>query len=376
MKCPKCNVEIIKGNGFCSKCGCYIGGIVQDSIDPINGYNQDSIDPIEGYYQTPIDPVSIKKKPMKKILPVVLSIVLMIAMGVGIIGFENAELRNSDAKIIDISSSQYLTLLLKSDGTVEAIYEIGNGQLGVDVSKWNDIVDIYAIKFDAYGITSDGTVVYSGFDGGIETLGVDSWTDIVAVFGDRIIIGVKTDGTIVYTNDSHTDVSFIELAEDTSHYREMMKWEDVVQYDVNWYKSVGLMSDGTVVAAGENNYGQCDVSEWTNIIAIAGGPHHTVGLKSDGTVIAAGSNANHKCEVEGWNDIVAICAGETITVGLKSDGTVVATGYNVDGQCNVFDWTDIVAVSTTGERTYGVKTDGRIVVAGYYSDDPVLEKWF
>ena len=28
---------------------------------------------------------------------------------------------------------------------------------------------------------------------------------------------------------------------------------------------VGLKSDGTVVAAGDNEDGQCDVSDWTNI---------------------------------------------------------------------------------------------------------------
>lgn len=31
------------------------------------------------------------------------------------------------------------------------------------------------------------------------------------------------------------------------------------------YNTVGLKSDGTVVAAGDNKYGRCDVSNWTNI---------------------------------------------------------------------------------------------------------------
>ncbi|WP_242295075.1 RCC1 domain-containing protein, partial [Bacillus cereus group sp. BfR-BA-01381] len=30
--------------------------------------------------------------------------------------------------------------------------------------------------------------------------------------------------------------------------------------------TVGLKSDGTVVAVGENTYGQCDVSSWRNIL--------------------------------------------------------------------------------------------------------------
>lgn len=54
--------------------------------------------------------------------------------------------------------------------------------------------------------------------------------------------------------------------------------------------SVGLKSDGTVVAVGRNNDGQCNVSEWHNIVGIAAGDWHTVGLKSDGTVTTVGNN--------------------------------------------------------------------------------------
>ena len=52
--------------------------------------------------------------------------------------------------------------------------------------------------------------------------------------------------------------------------------------------TVGLKSDGTVVAVGRNDEGQCDVGDWTDITQVAAGAAHTVGLKSDGTVVAAG----------------------------------------------------------------------------------------
>ena len=61
--------------------------------------------------------------------------------------------------------------------------------------------------------------------------------------------------------------------------------------------TVGLKSDGTLTAVGDNKYGQCDVGSWRNIVAVAAGNvhkarntgnSHTVGLKSDGKVIAAG----------------------------------------------------------------------------------------
>ena len=68
------------------------------------------------------------------------------------------------------------------------------------------------------------------------------------------------------------------------------------------------------------------------------GHYHTVGLKSDGTVVAVGSNNYGQCDVSGWKNIVAVSARASYTIGLKSDGTVVAVGWNNYGQCDVSEW--------------------------------------
>ena len=162
--------------------------------------------------------------------------------------------------------------------------------------------------------------------------------------------------------------------------------------------TVALKTDGTVVAVGDNEYGQCDVSEWTDIVAISGTDTNTVGLKADGTVVVAGDNEDGQCNVSDWTDIMAICSGiptvglktdgTVITtrdreikvsdwtniaeickengriVGLKTDGTVVATGFNRDGQCDVSGWTDIVAISAGLRHTAGLKADGTVVAVG------------
>jgi len=104
-----------------------------------------------------------------------------------------------------------------------------------------------------------------------------------------------------------------------------------------WH-TVGLMSDGTVVAVGDHFNGQCDVGGWTDITYVAAGHDHMVGLKSDGTVVAVGNNGDGRCDVGGWTDITQVAAGYRHTVGLKSDGTVVAVGQNQYGECNVGDW--------------------------------------
>ena len=123
--------------------------------------------------------------------------------------------------------------------------------------------------------------------------------------------------------------------------------------------TAALKMDGTVIAVGENNDGQCDVSEWTGIVAISAGDYYTVGLKKDGTVVAAGNNENGQCNVSDWTDIVAISAAYNRTIGLKMDGTVVSAGV----QCDVSYWTDIVAISAGYMHIVGLRANGTVVVA-------------
>ena len=131
---------------------------------------------------------------------------------------------------------------------------------------------------------------------------------------------------------------------------------------------VGLWSYGRVLAMGDNDAGQCDVSGWRNIVAVSAGSKHTVGLRSDGTVVAAGADNGGQCQVSDWKDVVAVSAMESHTVGLRSDGTVVAVGKNDYGQRDVSDWTDIVAVSSGYSHTVGLRRDGTVISTKYIGD--------
>ena len=68
------------------------------------------------------------------------------------------------------------------------------------------------------------------------------------------------------------------------------------------------------------------MSEWKDIVAVSAGFFHTVGLKSDGTVTATGDNGFSQCDVSDWKDIIAISAGNNYTVALRLDGTVLCKG--------------------------------------------------
>ena len=50
---------------------------------------------------------------------------------------------------------------------------------------------------------------------------------------------------------------------------------------------------------------------------IAAGRRHSVGLKSDGTVTAVGDNQYGQCNVSGWRGIVAIAVGVVIPSALN-----------------------------------------------------------
>ena len=161
--------------------------------------------------------------------------------------------------------------------------------------------------------------------------------------------------------------------------RSFELWDQVAQRDTisaGDNHTVGLKADGTVVAVGWNDDGQCDVFEWTDIVAISAGWDHTVGLKSDGTVVAVGWNDDGQCDVFEWTDIVAISAGYDHTVGLKADGTVVAVGEKIFGECNVSEWTDIVAIAAGSSHTVGLKADGTVVAVGWNDDGQCdVSKW-
>ena len=165
-------------------------------------------------------------------------------------------------------------------------------------------------------------------------------------------VGLKVDGTVVAAGSNDAGQCNVR------------DWTDIVSIAAGSYHTVGLKADGTVVAAGDNGRGQCDVSDWTDIVSIAEGSFHTVGLKADGTVVAAGWNNDGQCNVRVWTDIVSIAAAYGHTVGLKADGTVVAAGWNDDGQCDVSDWQDIVSIAVGKVHTVGLKADGTVVATG------------
>jgi len=170
--------------------------------------------------------------------------------------------------------------------------------------------------------------------------------------GEGHTVGLKSNGTVVAVGDNEHGQ------------RNVGDWKDIIQVAAGGYHTVGLKSDGTVRAVGYNNYGQCNVDDWTNVKQVAAGAYHTVGLRYDGTVLAVGYSYWWQCRVDDWRDIIQVSAGDYHTVGLKSGGTVVAVGYNYHGQCDISSWNNIIQVDAGGYHTVGLQSDRTVVARG------------
>ena len=153
------------------------------------------------------------------------------------------------------------------------------------------------------------------------------------------------------------------------------EWKGITAIAAGCSHTVGLCADGTVVATGDNENGQCNVSEWKGITAIAAGYNYTVGVHADGTLTVAGYHSRVGEQLSRWTGIVYIVAEYNHIVGLRADGTVIAAGDNTYGRCNVEDWKSIVSIAISYDFTVGLCADGSVVVAGAIDDEHDVSGW-
>ncbi len=141
--------------------------------------------------------------------------------------------------------------------------------------------------------------------------------------------------------------------------------------DVGFYHTVALRNDGTVLACGDNGFGQCEVGSWRGVTAVCAGAYHTAALFADGTVAAVGRGEEGQCDTQGWRDIVAITAGDYATFGLRADGSVVCCGFNdYDMLAN---WPRVTAISGGSYALAALRENGEALLTHESARSDALE---
>ena len=163
-----------------------------------------------------------------------------------------------------------------------------------------------------------------------------------------------------------------------NHIEEIKPFQNLVSS--GYSHVVALRADGTVLACGDNQHGECNVSSWRNMVAVAAGFQFTVGLQGNGTVLAVGNKRDGCCDANRWKNIAEIAVTPDQVLGLRRDGTAISVGRRSESVCNVSAWKNVVSIMATtvggASALFGLQSDGRVLVAGLdQSGQTEIAKW-
>ena len=209
---------------------------------------------------------------------------------------------------------------LKKDGTVVAAGENRKGQC--NVADWRGIVQLACGDEHTVGLKKDGTVVAAGEPVACPSQ-AQGWTQVVSILcGPHYTAGLRQDGSVLHTKRHN-------ITGDA-------KWRDICMLR-NFEDSLcGVRKDGTVAYTGllatgglfesehsvvARHFAQMEkIAGWKDLASAAVGQGHIVGLRQDGTLLAAGIDRKGQCEVKPQGQVVAVLASGDCTVAVTREG--------------------------------------------------------
>ena len=254
---------------------------------------------------------------------------------------------------------------IKNDGTVLAPEGSRVYQGEIDVSEWENIVQIDASNAETVlGVSSDGSVLCSpstrNYDGSqIFTHGLDELNGCVKVVSvetkDVEVLGLSSAGTVVPTSAEYAPYTYYHGDWGNS----FLSWSGLKDISICSLSTdlFGLTQDGSLVYGGVFGYSGTEyfdedsIGTWTDIMAISTGGSHLVALKENGTVLASGNNNYGQCDVGEWKNIARVEAYSSTTVGYGEDRQIYFTGYN----CLEKALSDLQSESETETSTVAVR---------------------
>ena len=154
---------------------------------------------------------------------------------------------------------------LRYDGTVAANFGeyFDTDERLQQIASWRNIVDLgfdstMSYRYLPVGLKSDGTIAAVTYACG-EPYGewdFHGWSNVQKLYsGSEYTFGLRSDGSVLATGGEFETLSYLNTISRWTGIRELYPAHGVYMDHV-----VGLRLDGTLIAAGDNSCGQCNVN--------------------------------------------------------------------------------------------------------------------
>lgn len=257
----------------------------------------------------------------------------VIAVGLNGQGETSGPALKEDLRYVAVAAGTQHSLLLRSDGVVEAFGLNLDGQTDVPTLP-RPIVAVAAGGFHSLVLDDTGHCWAFGCNRRSQCQLPEQGPVVAVAAGNGHTLTLTGDGQVQgcgENGDGQCNVPDL-FWEPSGHH---MKY---VAIAAGGRHSVLLRNDGKAVGIGWNFHGQCDLPRDAFFVSVACGEKHTLLLSRQGRVLALGDDGYGQCQVPQLPcglRYLAIAAGHRHSLLLRSDGRVMAMGDDGEGQCQI-----------------------------------------
>jgi alpha-tubulin suppressor-like RCC1 family protein/ankyrin repeat protein len=317
---------------------------------------------------------------------------------------------SSDNILIDIryvSSNYKHAMALKTDGTILAWGENSDSQLGIgtttDTTTPTLVIDEEGLNVKLFDVSPEEEIIEEEEDP-IPPCADQLVSGTMVATGDRHSLALAIDGTVWSWGDNISG----QLGNLTTLNSNIpAKVKDVndtpitgIKYISTKYRhSLAVRTDGTMLAWGENVFGQlgngttantnhatsvvdANGSLVTDIAKVMVGQYHSLALTTSGRLLSWGKNSSGELgdgtradkiapvnviDSSGniLSGITSVAVGNNHTIALTIDGTVYGWGNNYYGQLGDGTSTNVITPKLLRDANSSIITDVRSIHAGY-----------
>lgn len=243
---------------------------------------------------------------------------------------------------------------------------LGNGLLHIekDVVQFDSNERNYAVLY------KNGKVKVFGDDNEFGQKNTDTWRNIKYITtAPNCTYGISENGSIVYSG--------MNMYQDILKWRNLNSLKSSDEYILGIHNS-GKISISTPIISGIDIK---EIENWRDMKDIIPTRTCIFGLSENGSVKYAGKVNDLRNQCRQWKDIIAIAADNMYIYGLTQKGTVCLAGECRDfldrGRSGVKEWRNIITISCNKSGIGAITSEGELLFAGTISGDrmKIRENW-